>query len=94
MADQKVERAEREGRRVKDDDSLNTLIVEMGLPDKATNVDELPWVPQGERSWLKPLRFDLVNGRWIKLLKVEGCGKIKRHRHSGWQVLGYSTKGS
>ncbi len=94
MADQKVERAQREGRRVTGDESLGTLIVEMGLPDKATNVDELPWVPQGERVWFKPLRFDLVNGRWINLLKVQGSGKVNRHRHSGGQVLGYCTKGS
>jgi len=30
----------------------------MGLPDRAMQADELPWVPQGERVWFKPLRFD------------------------------------
>jgi hypothetical protein len=50
-------------------------------------------VPQGERVWYKPLRFDLANGRWVNLLKVSGQGKVNRHRHSS-QVLGYCIQGS
>ncbi len=69
-------------------------ILEMALPDQAIHSDEIPWVPQGERVWFKPLRFDLVNGRWINLLKVSGGGKVNRHRHSGGQVLGYVIQGS
>ncbi len=69
-------------------------ILEMALPDQAIDSDKIPWVPQGERVWFKPLRFDLVNGRWINLLKVEGGGKVNRHRHSGGQVLGYCIEGS
>jgi quercetin dioxygenase-like cupin family protein len=69
-------------------------ILEMALPDQAIQSDEIPWVPQGERVWFKPLRFDLVNGRWINLLKVSGGGKVNRHRHSGGQVLGYVIQGS
>ncbi len=69
-------------------------ILEMALPDQAIDSDKIPWVPQGERVWFKPLRFDLVNGRWINLLKVEGGGKVNRHRHSGGQVLGYCIQGS
>src|SRR5438046_595355 len=42
---------------------------------------------------IKPLRFDLSNGRWVNLLKVTGGGKVNRHRHSGGQVLGYVLKG-
>src|SRR3712207_8214229 len=63
------------------------VIAAMGLPDMAVHTDELPWVPQGERVWFKPLRFDLVSGRWINLLKVEGGGKVNRHRHTGGQVI-------
>jgi len=43
-------------------------IAEMGLPDQAIHSEELPWVPQGDRVWFKPLRFDLATGRWINLL--------------------------
>ena len=68
-------------------------LLELGLPDKAVNSDAIPWVPQGERVWYKPLRFDLANGRWVNLLRVSGQGKVNRHRHSS-QVLGYCLKGS
>jgi anti-sigma factor ChrR (cupin superfamily) len=66
--------------------------LEFALPDQAIHSDLLPWVPQGERVWFKPLRFDLVNGRWVNLLKITGKGKVNRHRHSS-QVLGYCIQG-
>ena len=69
-------------------------ILEMGMPDQAIQSDQIPWVPQGDRVWFKPLRFDLANGRWVNLLKVTGGGKVNRHRHSGGQVLGYCIQGS
>ena len=69
-------------------------MLEMGLPDQAIHADDLPWVPQGERVWFKPLRFDLATGRWINLLRVSGAGKVNRHRPSGGQVLGYVIQGS
>ena len=69
-------------------------ILELGLPDQAIQSDEIPWVPQGDRVWFKPLRFDLANGRWINLLRVTGEGRVNRHRHSGGQVLGYVIQGS
>lgn len=69
-------------------------ILEMGLPDRAIHADEIPWVPQGERVWFRPLRFDLAAGRWVNLLKVAGGGQVNRHRHSGGQVLGYCLQGS
>src|SRR5438309_541622 len=68
-------------------------LFEMALPDQAVHSDRIPWVPQGERVWYKPLRFDLANGRWVNLLKVAGQGKVNRHRHSS-QVLGYCIHGS
>jgi anti-sigma factor ChrR (cupin superfamily) len=69
-------------------------IMELGLPDQAIQSDEMPWVPQGDRVWFKPLRFDFANGRWVNLLKVTGGGKVNRHRHSGGQVLGFCIQGS
>jgi anti-sigma factor ChrR (cupin superfamily) len=66
---------------------LKAFTEDMALPDMATNVDELPWVLQGERVWFRPLRFDLTSGRWINLLKVEGGGKVNRHRHTGGHGL-------
>jgi 2,4'-dihydroxyacetophenone dioxygenase len=67
-------------------------LLELALPDQAIQSDTIPWVPQGERVWYKPLRFDLANGRWVNLLKVAGQGKVNRHRHSS-QVLGYCMQG-
>ena len=69
-------------------------ILEMGLSDRAIQSDEMPWVPQTDRVWFKPLRFDLTTGRWVNILKVTGGGKINRHRHSGGQVLGFVIQGS
>ncbi len=69
-------------------------ILEMGLADRAIHSDELPWVPQGDRVWFKPLRFDLATGRWVNVLKITGCGRVNRHRHSGGQVLGFCLQGS
>src|SRR5437879_3269983 len=66
--------------------------VAAALPGRGVHSDSVPWVPQGERVWYKPLRFDLANGRWVNLLKVAGKGKVNRHRHSS-QVLGYVIQG-
>lgn len=35
---------------------LDALLA-MGLPDQAIHADDLPWVPQGDRVWFKPLGF-------------------------------------
>lgn len=69
-------------------------ILEWGLPDQAIHAEEIPWVPQGERVWFKPLRFDLTAGRWVNILKIVGGGRVNRHRHSGGQVLGFCLQGS
>lgn len=68
-------------------------ILEMGLPDRAIHIEDIPWVPQGERVWFKPLRFDLAHGRWVNLLKITGGGRVNRHRHSGGMVQGYCLQG-
>jgi 2,4'-dihydroxyacetophenone dioxygenase len=69
-------------------------ILEWGLSDQAIQAEEIPWVPQGERVWFKPLRFDLATGRWVNILKITGGGRVNRHRHSGGQVLGFCLQGS
>jgi len=69
------------------------MIAALGLPDHAIDSTDIPWVPQGDGIWFRPLRFDLTNGRWVNLLKVTRGGKINRHRHSGGQVLGYVIQG-
>lgn len=74
--------------------ALDQMIHELGLPDQAIHADELPWVPQGEGVWFRPLRFDLTRGSWINLLRVTKQGKVNRHRHSGGQVLGFVIQGS
>jgi 2,4'-dihydroxyacetophenone dioxygenase len=63
------------------------------LPDRAIDVEAIPWVPQGDHIWFKPYRFDLSTGTWINLRIARG-GQINRHRHSGGAVLGYCLKGS
>jgi hypothetical protein len=74
--------------------SAMETILALGRPDQAIQADELPWVPQGDQVWFKPLRFDLATGRWINLLKVTKQGRVNRHRHSGGQVLGFVIAGS
>ena len=69
-------------------------ILAMGLPDQAIQSDSIPWVPQGENVWFKPLRFDLVSGKWVNILKITKGGKVNRHRHTGGQVQGYCISGS
>jgi len=59
----------------------------MELPDQAIDGDGLPWVPQGDRVWFRPLRFDLASGRWVNLLKITREGRVNRHRHVGGQVV-------
>ncbi len=73
---------------------LEAFVEQMGLPDQAIQSDEIPWVPQGERVWFKPLRFDLTSGRWVNLIRMTGDGRVNRHRHTGGQVLGYCIQGS
>jgi anti-sigma factor ChrR (cupin superfamily) len=72
---------------------LETILA-FGLPDRAIDSEAIPWVPQGERVWFKPLRFDLASGRWVNLLKITGGGRVNRHRHTGGQVQGFVLRGT
>ena len=73
--------------------TLNQFTEMMQLPDQAIDSTEIPWVPQSERVWFKPVRFDLATGSWINLLKVKPGGAVNRHRHSGGQVMAFTLQG-
>jgi quercetin dioxygenase-like cupin family protein len=73
---------------------LNEFTKLVGLPDQAIDLNEIPWVPQTDRAWFKPVRFDLTTGSWINLLKVKPGGKVNRHRHTGGKVLAYTIQGT
>jgi 2,4'-dihydroxyacetophenone dioxygenase len=75
------------------DTTLNKFTEMFGLGDQAIDLNEIPWIPQTERSWFKPVRFNLATGSWINLLKVKPGGKVNRHRHTGGQVLAYTLQG-
>ncbi|PZE21724.1 2,4'-dihydroxyacetophenone dioxygenase family protein [Paenibacillus xerothermodurans] len=73
--------------------ALNEFTKMVGLPDQAIDIDDIPWVPQSDRVWFKPVRFDLASGQWINLLKVKPGGKVNRHRHTGGQVMAFTIQG-
>ena len=74
-------------------DGIDTLEA-LGIDDRAIGADDVPWVPQAENVWFKPLRFDFASGRWINVIRMVGEGVVNRHRHTGGQVIGYCLKGS
>lgn len=73
--------------------TLNEFTEMLQLPDQAIDSAEIPWIPQTDRVWFKPVRFDLSTGRWINLLKVKPGGAVNRHRHSGGQVMAFTLQG-
>ncbi|MEQ4722477.1 2,4'-dihydroxyacetophenone dioxygenase family protein [Nonomuraea sp. B19D2] len=54
---------------------------------------KVPWVPQGDGIYFKPLRINRRAGSWINLLKVQRAGRVNRHRHLG-PVEAYVLEGS
>lgn len=53
----------------------------------------LPWVPQAEGVWFKPLRFSPSDGTWANLIRMTPNGVVNRHRHLG-AVEGWVLRGS
>jgi 2,4'-dihydroxyacetophenone dioxygenase len=60
--------------------------------DQLRDPDALPWVPQGEGVWFRPLRFCPDLGSWTNLLRVTKKGTINLHRHTApveaWVISG------
>ncbi|KIL40496.1 cupin [Gordoniibacillus kamchatkensis] len=75
-------------------DALYDFAKMVQVSDRAIDFDSIPWVPQTDRVWFKPLRFDLARGSWVNVLKVKPGGVVNRHRHSGGQVLAFTVQGS
>src|SRR5215210_7513054 len=63
-----------------------------GDVDRQIDSESLPWVPQAEGVWFRPLRLSPERGLWANLLKVAPGGMINRHRHFGaveaWVISG------
>lgn len=49
--------------------------------DELVDLDALPWVPQSDGVWFKPLRLSPSTGTWTNLLRVARRGVISVHRH-------------
>ena len=64
------------------------------MPDAAVAADDLPWVPNGQGMFFKPLHFSPHTGAWTNLVRVERGGTISRHLHVGGSVQGYVLQGS
>jgi 2,4'-dihydroxyacetophenone dioxygenase len=60
--------------------------------DRLLNPDEIPWVPQADGVWFRPLRISPGRGTWTNLLRVTKQGRINLHRHvapvEAWVVAG------
>ena len=49
--------------------------------DQLRDPEAIPWVPQVEGVWFKPLRICPGRGSWTNLLRVTKRGTINLHRH-------------
>ena len=45
-------------------------------------VEDKKWYAFGKLGMVRPLLFDVTNGGWVSILKVQGEGTIQRHRHA------------
>lgn len=69
-------------------------LVDLEALDRQAEDDRLPWVPQEEGRWFKPLHFMTETGSWINLVKMEPGRRIRRHIHAGGSVHAYVLRGS
>jgi 2,4'-dihydroxyacetophenone dioxygenase len=62
------------------------------LGDRLVNPDEIPWIPQAEGVWFRPLRISPEQGTWTNLLRVTCRGTVNLHRHlapvEAWLLAG------
>jgi 2,4'-dihydroxyacetophenone dioxygenase len=60
--------------------------------DRLLNPDEIPWIPQAEGVWFRPLRISPAQGTWTNLLRVTRRGTVNLHRHlapvEAWVMAG------
>ena len=63
-----------------------------GHGDLLLNPDDIPWIPQADGVWFRPLRISPAQGTWTNLLRVTRQGTISLHRHlapvEAWVVAG------
>jgi 2,4'-dihydroxyacetophenone dioxygenase len=60
--------------------------------DQLRDPETIPWVPQADGIWFKPLRVCLERGTWTNLLRVTKQGTVSLHRHldavEAWVIKG------
>jgi 2,4'-dihydroxyacetophenone dioxygenase len=60
--------------------------------DQLRDPEAVPWVPQAEGVFFRPLRICPREGRWTNLLRVTKRGTINLHRHlaavEAWVIAG------
>jgi 2,4'-dihydroxyacetophenone dioxygenase len=60
--------------------------------DLLLDPDTIPWVPQADGVWFRPLRLSPSLGTWSNLLRVTRQGRINLHRHlapvEAWVIRG------
>jgi len=64
----------------------------IGMGDQLTDPEVLPWVPQADGVYFRPLRINPELGTWTNLLRVTRQGTINLHRHlapvEAWVISG------
>ena len=61
------------------------------LPTHFVASDEIPWVPEGEGKWARPLQF-LGDEGFVELLRMQSGTVMPLHRHTG-EVHVYQLSG-
>jgi 2,4'-dihydroxyacetophenone dioxygenase len=65
---------------------------EQGAGDWRQHPGEIPWIPQADGVWFRPLRISPELGSWTNLLRVTRKGTVSLHRHLGpveaWVLAG------
>jgi len=73
--------------------STESTIERFGLGQRQVPEADLPWIPVGERAYIKPLRFDIAGSSHVNLMWLDGPMVVGTHRHFG-EVTGYCLEGS
>jgi 2,4'-dihydroxyacetophenone dioxygenase len=62
------------------------------MDDQLRDPETIPWVPQVEGVFFRPLRICLKEGKWTNLLRISRRGTINLHRHlaavEAWVIKG------